>query len=224
MTISLGNDIASFQGDVNFDTYKDNAQYVIVKVTEGNGFLDPKLGRNQSEARRVGLLIGYYHFARPDLGNSPESEAQFFIDKVGKLKEGEFLALDYECPNQAQAHVDWCRKWLDYVYNKTSVKPFIYLNQSQVQKFDWQSVVDGSYALWIAAYTYDPRNNNFVTGKFKSAAMQQWTNNQQVPGIPVKVDGDVFFGDIPTLKKYGYKPAPPPPPPIDWETKYHSLE
>lgn len=224
-TISLGNDVSSYQGDIDFATYKNNSQFVLAKATEGRGFIDPKFKRNQEQARGVGLVIGFYHFARSDLGNTPESEADYFLNLVGQLKEGELLALDYECPNQVQAHVDWCKKWLDYVYSKTKVKPFIYLNQSQVKKFDWKSVIDAGYGLWIAAYLgnpHSPLNNNFDKGQWQFAAMQQWTNGQKVPGIPVdRADGNVFFGDLVTLKKYGYKPEAPLPPPTDWEAKYN---
>ena len=68
--------------------------------------------------------------------------------------------------------------------------------------------------------------------------MQQWTNKQQIPGIPSgAVDGNVFFGDLVAFKKYGYKRPEQPSPspsvspsssvspspssaPIDWEKKY----
>lgn len=213
MPITLGNDISKWQGDVNFDVFKNNTQFVIVKATEGNGYTDPKLDRNRSEARRVGLLLGFYHFARPDLGNTPEKEAQYFLDKVGEIKEGELLALDYECPNQKQSDVDWCRKWLDYVFERTKIRPFIYLNQSQIYNFNWANVISGSYALWIARYTYNPYNNNFDPSEFKNAAMQQWSNAQQVPGASGGIDGNVFFGDLATLKKYGKPAAPAPQPP-----------
>lgn len=225
MPITLGNDISKWQGDVNFDVFKNNTQFVIVKATEGNGYTDPKLDRNRSEARRVGLLLGFYHFARPDLGNTPEKEAEYFLAKVGELKEGELLALDYECPNQKQSDVDWCRKWLDYVFAKTKIRPFIYLNQSQIYNFNWQAVIEGSYALWIAKYTYNPNDNSFNASEFKTAAMQQWSNSQQVPGASGGIDGNVFFGDLATLKKYGKPAAPapqPPTPPVvitDPETK-----
>lgn len=212
MTITLGNDIARYQGDVNYDVFKNNSQFVIVKASEGVGYTDLKFSRNQIEARRVGLLLGYYHFARPDLGNTPEAEADYFLKTIGALRDGELLCLDYECANQKQEHVDWCRKWLDRVYSATKVRPFIYLNQSQVKSFNWQTVVDGNFALWIAAYTKDPYKNDFATGAFKTAAMQQWTNAQSVPGISGNVDGNVFFGDLATLKKYGYKtPVAQPP-------------
>lgn len=221
--ITLGNDVSKYQGDIDYSVFKNNSQFVIAKTTEGVGYIDPKFSRNQSEARRVGLLFGYYHFARPDLGNSSEAEAEYFLKVAGQLREGELLALDYECPNQVQSHVDWCRRWLDRVFSKTKVKPFIYLNQAQIRAFNWQSVIDGGYALWVAAYTGSPTNNTFFAGEFSRAAMQQWTSSQKVPGIVGNVDGNVFFGDMNALKKYGVPPVapnPPQPPATDWKKMY----
>lgn len=215
----VGNDISAIgQGQVNYDLYKNNSNFVIVKASEGRDFTDPQLSRNQSEARRVGLPLGYYHFARPDKGNSPDQESDKFLSAIGQLHEGEMLVLDFEVSYSDP--VNWCKKWLDIVASKTNgTKPLIYLNQSQVT-LPWQPVVDAGYGLWIAAYTFDPNNNNFKKGPWPFAAMQQWTNAQTVPGISTKVDGDIFFGDITTFKKYGYK-AVTPPPAIDWEKKYN---
>lgn len=217
MTRILGNDVASFQKDINFDEYSRNSQFIIVKASEGTTFKDPKLVRNQSEARRVGLGLGYYHFARPDTGNTPEKEAAWFLSCIGTIRSGEVLVLDYEPNNQIQAWVDWCKAFLDFVFNKTNCRPLIYLNQSQVKQFNWKSVVDANYGLWIAAYTNSPDLNNGNIGQWPFAVMQQWTSSQQIAGISGNVDGDVFFGDIATFKKYGYQGAvtPTPTPPTD---------
>lgn len=213
MAITLGNDISKWQGQVNWDVLKNNTQFIILKVSEGNGYKDPNFSHYQSEARRVGLPLGYYHFARPDLKNTPEAEADWFLKTIGELREGELLFLDYEPAGQVQAWVEWCFKWLERVREKTGVRCPIYLNQSQVKKFDWSMVINGGYGLWIAAYTYDPRKNDFEKGQWSFAMMQQWSNSQQVPGIPAAADGNVFFGDLETLKKYGYhKPQPAPQP------------
>jgi GH25 family lysozyme M1 (1,4-beta-N-acetylmuramidase) len=204
----LGNDIANFQGDVDYSTYKNNSNFIIFKATEGTGFKDPKFSRNQSEARNVGLALGYYHFARPDLNADANKEADFFLQTLGEIKDGEVLVLDYE-PNWHGDAVSWCKAWLDHVTEKTHCKPLIYLNQNQLNTINWKPISDAGYGLWVAAYTGSPTNNNFVTGSWKFAAMQQWTSSQKVPGINGNVDGDVFFGDINTFKKYGYKkPAP----------------
>lgn len=216
----VGQDVASYQGDVNFDVYKNNTNFLFIKASEGVGFTDPKFSRNQSEARRVGIPLGFYHFARPDLGNSPEAECDWFLKVCNGPHAGEVMALDYECANQKQADVDWCKKFLDRLQAKIGVKAFIYLNQSQLKTFNWKSIVDGGYPLWVAAYTFDPNNNNFYTGAWSYAAMQQWTSSQKVPGIPTNCDGDAFFGDVATFKKYGVPPVIPPlPPTSDCDTK-----
>jgi len=212
--ITLGNDVAKWQGDINFDVLKSNTQFVIIKATEGVGYTDTKFKRNQSEARRVRLQLGYYHFARPDKGNSPVAEADYFLNVVGTPKNGELFALDYECPNQNQAHVTWCRQFMDRIFKQIGVRPFIYLNQAEIKNFSWQEVIDGNYGLWIAAYTYDPNDNTFNIGEFPSAAIQQWSNKQKVPGINVDTDGNVFFGSLVILKKYGYKTPVVPVPPV----------
>lgn len=215
----VGNDISKFQGDVNFDTYKNNSNFLIVKATEGVGYIDPKLVRNQSEARRVGLPLGYYSFARPDLGNPPEAEAQFFLDRVGTLREGEVLCLDYEV-SKIQTQVDWCKKWLDYVFQKTGVRPLIYMSESYVNGLNWQAVVDGGYGLWIAKYAIPSSPDaSFNKGKWPVVAMYQWSSSQQVPGISGNVDANVFYGDVVTFKKYGYKPVAPQPPVEDPKDK-----
>lgn len=230
----VGNDISKYQGDIDFDIYKNNSNFVITKASEGNGYTDPKFFRNQSEARRVGIPLGYYHFARPDLNNSPDVEAEWFLKVCGQLQDGEFLCLDYEATWTGNV-VDWCLSFLNHVKEKTSLKCFIYLNQALLKKYDWKSVVDGGYALWVAAYTYDPNKNDFVTGAWTSAAMQQWTNKQVVPGISGGCDGDCFFGTVKALAKYGYLtptvpevPSTPTTPPqnndnLDLEKKINEL-
>jgi lysozyme len=214
MSITLGNDISKFQGDINYDVYRNNTQFVICKASEGTGFKDPKLDRNKSEARRTNILLGYYHFARPDLGNTPQAEADWFLQAIGDFREGELLALDYEA-NWSGDVVDWCNKFLNRIREKLSgYNALIYLNQSHMIK-NWKPVIDAGNGLWIAAYTYDPNKNNFNKGQWPFAAMQQWTSSQNVPGINGNVDGNVFFGDLDTLKKYCYHPAPPADPCAD---------
>lgn len=220
----VGNDVSKWQGDINWDVYKNNSNFCILKATEGVGFTDPKFARNQSEARRVGLPVGYYHFARPDLGNIPEAEADYFLKACGTPSDGEVFVLDYEPNWQGGDAVGWCKKFLDRVQTKIGVKPLIYLNQSQVKQFNWKSVIDGGYGLWIAAYTYDPNKNDVGIGQWPFMAMQQWTNQQKVPGISAVTDGNVFFGDVATFKKYGYKaPAPATTPPAPASVGYEGI-
>lgn len=209
----VGNDVSEFQGQIDWATYKNNTNFVLIRASQGVGYIDKEFGNNRQQARDQKVPRGFYHFANPDLGNSPHDEANFFMSLIDgdSLLEGESLALDFEV--QYEDAVNWCKDWLDIVsahYN--GIKPFIYLNQSLAQQYDWTPVIDAGYALWIAAYTGSPENNAFQGGKWQVAAMQQWTDGQSVPGISVPVDGDVFFGTIGQFEEYGFKSATPQEP------------
>lgn len=203
----VGNDISQYN-TIDWNIYKNNSNFVIIKCSEGTGYTDPQFSVNQFKARQAGLPLGYYHFARPDLGNTPEAEADWFIKAINGLREEEILFLDYEVTYHDP--VGWCKGFLDRIKSTLDgYNGLIYLNQSLIKGNDWSSV-SANYGLWVAAYTYDPNKNNFVTGSWGVAAFQQWTDKQQVPGISGNVDGDVFFGDATQFRKYGYHiPVPP---------------
>ena len=209
----LGNDISNFQGQIDWGVYKNNTNFVLMKAGEGTSYIDTWFGFNRSQSRLFDLPRGFYHFARPDLGNSAQDEAKFFCNLIDgdPIKEGEILALDIEIIYSDP--VNWCMAWLNTVSaHFNGIKPLIYLNQSTASKYDWTPVIDAGYGLWIAAYTYDPNNNYFDGGKWETSVMQQWTDQQNVPGVSGNLDGDVFFGDVNAFKAYGYKPVVVSPP------------
>lgn len=195
----VGNDVSQFQNAIDWDTYKNNANFVIIRSTYGNGYYDSWFAHNRDEARRVGLPLGFYHYCYPQL-NSPQAEAAWFCKAVYDLKEGESLYLDFE--ESGNDIVGWCKAFLDYVSaNFNGIKPLMYLNQSHMS-LDWSSVVNAGYGLWLASYQADGVGN---TGKWPLMALQQTSSSQTVPGIAGNVDRDVFFGDINAFKAYGYK-------------------
>lgn len=199
-----GIDISSWQGQPNFNLVKNDAIFGIFKSSEGTVFRDPQLARNVLEARRVGMIVGYYHFARPDAGNSPEAEAQYFINQIWPIQPGELLVLDYEV--NYYDPVGWCKRFLDYLSNKLNgTKALIYLNGYLTNAYNWKPVVDGNYGLWLAYYDNDPNNINYSIGKWPFAAMKQYWSQGKISGISGNVDINTFFGDATTLKKYGYK-------------------
>jgi GH25 family lysozyme M1 (1,4-beta-N-acetylmuramidase) len=218
MTKLNGVDISGWQGDVNFDKLVKATDFVICKVSEGSSFIDPKFARNKIEARRVGLDLGYYHFARADLGNTPEVEADFFLKTIGDIREKEMLFLDFEVSFDDIAN--WCLRFLNHVSERLGgYKPLIYLNQSQVKNHDWDDVIAGNYGLWLAAYLA-----TLPKTPWEVVAFQQTSSSGAVSGISGKVDTNVFFGDKEALAKYGYQSTAPVPQPstdlksttIDW--------
>lgn len=205
-----GVDLASYQGAPDFDRLRSGGvAFAITKVTEGLGYKFPGFPRNRSEAARVGMVPGMYHFAR---GNNPGDEARFFLSAIGALQPGEILALDFEIA--LPDPVGWSAQWVQTIRDSTGVIPFIYLNKSTVTKFDWSRLRD--CGLWLASYD---KTQTIPTGLnvWGSPAIKQYDDAGQMPGINGKVDLNVFNGPIEALQRYG-KSAPPIQPQPGWDS------
>lgn len=190
----LGTDQSKWQADAVTE-----GDFIILKATEGAGYVDPTCDTKYQLNKQAGKLLGVYHFARPDL-NDALSEARFFVDNIrGYLNEA-LLALDWEQPG-TQNNVAWAKAWLDEVYRLTGVKPLIYMSASVVNAYDWSVVADADYGLWIAGYpdlrsSWDLPNFCYSTGAWKFYALWQFTNSHG------SLDCDVFNGDAKAWRLY----------------------
>lgn len=169
---------------------ESDLQFVIIKATEGKTWVDPMLRRNAADAGIYGLGIGFYHYARPENGNSPEDEAKHFVRTIAKYIGNAVLVLDYE----GQAHVygqDWALKFLDTVYDMTGVRPLIYLSGSYLKGYG--KIARSNYGLWVASYTYKP-GKYVSTSEWDIYAMWQYENTP--------FDLDEFNGSIKQFEAY----------------------
>ena len=97
------------------------------KVVEGAGWFDDTAPYNAAEIKAAGLVRGYYAFARPDLGNTPQQEAQYFLDHIPDLAPGDLLALDLEMPTSGPGEFDqFALSWLQFVEREVGVRPLVY--------------------------------------------------------------------------------------------------
>lgn len=182
--------------------------FIIVKATEGTGYVDPTCDPKYQMNKAAGKLLGVYHYARPDLGNTPEEEAEFFVNNIRGYIGEAILVLDWESANKWD--VNWAKRWLDKVQQLTRVKPLIYMSSSVTFAYDWSSVVAGDYGLWVANYGNNDGSNHGCpdVGYWGIVACHQYTS--------VPLDKDEFFGDANTWRAYagvsGSTPAPAPKP------------
>lgn len=206
-----GIDISKYQGDINFDLLKDQIDFVIMKATDGapdpgqtvSMYEDSFFKRDQSEARRVGILRGYYHYAEPSY-NDPEPEAEEFVNAIG-IQPGELMFLDFE-ESTTKDVVVWAKAWLDKVYQMTGTKPLIYLNEAMVNANDWSSVAQANYGLWVAKYGVNDGSvpSDVTTGVWPSAAFWQYTSVASAAGVH-PIDADNFYGDNAAFGRYAYQ-------------------
>lgn len=158
--------------------------FYIIKATEGVGFTDKRMTTHAKNAQSYGKPIGFYHFARPDLGNTATAEADYFVSVV-KNYPGAVLALDLECKNY-QNYVTWAKQWLNRVYKKTGVRPLLYVPGYYAKNFA-TVVKECNAGVWA------PSSQSYYTG-MPIVMTQSVANN---------LDVDYFYGTIEQFKKYG---------------------
>lgn len=161
--------------------------FYIMKASEGNGYKDPRLDQHYNQVAAWGKPYGFYHFARPDLGNTPQAEADWFLSLVGHHAGKCIYALDLEGSALKYAgYARWAREWLDHVYAKTGVKPLIYI-QGSISNTVAAQVASGDYGLWAAS---DP---SWYSAWLSIAIQQNVYNN---------LDHDTFYGDLNAWNAY----------------------
>ena len=142
-----GIDISAWQGDAGIDLAKVPYDFCIVKATEGTDYKNRYLDSHATAVQNKKKLLGVYHYAN---GGDYKAEADHFLTVVKKYIGKAVLVLDWEAKNNPQFgknDLEWCLKWCNYVYQKTGIKPLIY-----IQKSAMNAVKKAGYGLWVAQY------------------------------------------------------------------------
>ena len=164
--------------------------FVIMKATEGVRFRDNKLPVYMN-VLNDDMLYGFYHFARPDLGNDPEDEAKNFVNYIRKyISDRSILALDVEAAALSVKGLDrWCATWMQIVEIETGILPLLYCSTAETKKFTATAAL--GCGLWAAKWGNKPTQKQIDPWPFW--AIWQYTDSEIFSGI--KVDGDRFNGD-----------------------------
>lgn len=199
-----GIDISSHQGDINLSPLP--IDFVIVKATEGVGYVNPYCDKKVQQAIGLNKLWGFYHYGK---SNEPEKEAQYFIDNCLNYFYHGIPILDWE-ENQS---VDWVNRFVRYVHNKTGIWCWIYANPWRFN----QGGVEANCGRWIASYpnvihpdlNYDPGKVPKTDGL---VCAWQYASDGRIAGYNGNLDLNHFFGDAAAWHAYaGIKVNPTPP-------------
>lgn len=210
-----GIDISKWQGaGFNVDAAAD---FVICKATEGTGYVDPLCDKFYQQAKAKGKLLGVYHFARPDLGNTGEAEAEYFVKNIKGYIGEAILVLDYECAPYSD---DWAYAFAKRVHDLTGVWPMLYASASKINGVNWSKTAKNC-GLWIAGYpnaynvpnppTPKPSDMPYGIGAWPFWAIWQYTSSAGA------LDRDIANMDATAWRKYAAvngeaKPTPQPEP------------
>lgn len=136
-----------FSGSSDSIIRDPHAQAVIVKATQGTGYVNPLCNHQWDLAGSLGKLRGLYHYAS---GDNPVAEAQYFINNIKNYVGQGVLILDWESyQNSSWGNTNWARQFVNEVHRLTGVWPLIYVQESAL----WQVANCASNCgVWVAKY------------------------------------------------------------------------
>lgn len=179
---------------------RDKIDFVMMKASEGRSYADRTAPKFAEEALAMDKLIGFYHYARPESGSTPEQEAQNFLSRIRSYVDAHkcVMALDWE----GKAHkcsIDWAIRWLDYIRNVTGVSPMFYTSQSELSKYG--KIAEKDYGLWVAKWIKGATLDKIPESRPDKHAWSVWAIWQYSNGNGY-LDYDVFNGNRKQFKKY----------------------
>lgn len=172
---------------------------VIVKATEGKGYVDPSCDGFVSTLRANGVRFGFYHFAGT---GDAVAEADFFRRNTTGYEKAGIPVLDWE----GNQDVAWVNSFVERYHALTGVWPWVYGN---AWRFN-QGTVNTNCGRWIAGY---PANgitdinyglNNDMPYAVNNGLVCAWqfSSSVRIAGYGANLDGDVFYGDAAAWDKY----------------------
>ncbi|KAB1934445.1 hypothetical protein F8271_23455 [Micromonospora sp. ALFpr18c] len=193
------------------------ASFAYVKATEGQTYRNPYFAEDYAAAKAAGLLVGAYHFARPDK-RDPISEANFFIDNAAFIKDRQTLVpmVDIEWPYWSGAPTcygltptemsNWIRSFTDQVKARIGRPVMIYTNTNYWNPCTGKNASFGGNPLDIAGYT--TARPPLPAGWTTETIWQYAAGN---PSKPANYSQNVFNGTYAALTRLTGAPVPTAP-------------
>lgn len=183
-----GIDVSNNQGHVDFaKVRKAGYRFVIIKATEGVGYIDPFFHDNVRAAKAAGLKVGAYHFLRPQPGRAGRDEADEFFAQLRKagLGRGDLLpVVDVEVtklgPLQTRNYVG---SFIAQIARLTGSKPLLYTYPAFMT---WRETF--GCKLWIAHYGVAAPQ---VPLPWTGYTIWQHSSTASVPGVRGNCDVNV---------------------------------
>ena len=221
-----GIDVSVHQRTISWKAIKAaGIAFAYLKATEGVGFTDSSFARHTAEAKKVGIPVGAYHYARPDThvsAQDPISEADSFVDVARPARGGLLPALDFEEPGLAPAKMlAWATAWLARVHERTGVKPLFYVSPGF-----WNQHLRGTTPfpdcpLWLAQWGPNdgqPHPAAPIAG-WPAVTVHQFTSKGRIAGFAGPVDLNLLPGGALKAITIGGSAATPAPARVLAESK-----
>lgn len=206
-----GIDIASYQSGIDLTVVP--CDFVIIKATQGTGYVNPDCDRAYQQAKRAGKLRGTYHYVG---GGNAVAEADYYVNNIkGYIKDG-LLAIDWEAEqNSAWGNEAYLEQLVRRVIERTGIKPLIY---SMASRYAQVAAVAKRLdcGLWIAEYA-DMNPTGYQAHPWRegayACAIRQYASTGRLNGWGGDLDLNIAYMTREQWAKYvnpGGKPAAAP--------------
>lgn len=188
------------------DLSKVPCDFVIVKATQGTGYVSPTYKSQIAQADSLGKLLGVYHYAS---SGGAMAEAKHFLNTVKDYIGKAIMVLDWEGEQNSNfKNPEYALSWLRYVKQETGITPFIYMSKSVCRQY--ASVWDASYPLWCAqyknqqpsGYQENPWTDSKGFGAWDSPLIFQYSSKGQLDGYSGNLDLDKAYINSEVWKAY----------------------
>ncbi|MGN1358646.1 MAG: GH25 family lysozyme [Bacilli bacterium] len=180
-------DISNHKAGISIEELvKEGLVHLYMKATEYTNFLDKYMEDFYSEAARLKVPCGFYHFARP---NDPEGQAEYFYNAV-KDKPCQLrycLDMEVDMDNISDFTRRFCNKF-ESLMGKSNIM-CIYASAYYARDNFSQDIKD-KYPLWVANYN---STQNVDTG-WKDIAGWQYSESEIHQGQ--ECDANIFYPSI----------------------------
>ena len=210
-----GIDVSSHNGTVDWaKVAAAKVKFAWVKATEGQTHVNRNWVSRYNGARDNNVIVGAYHFARPDLNkyDTPEEDARAefrhfrdTLQDVGGLQPGNLVpAVDLEAGMKTddQYNADWYLEWLSLAEAEWGVKGIVYsarwawnLYMRKADPTDLKRFIE--YPVWWANYI---RKDRLVGPDAQLRGWAEWdvwqyTGRGSCPGVKGNVDLNWMAGE-----------------------------
>lgn len=147
------------------DVKADGFKGVVVKATEGTGYVSPTAQSQIDNATKAGLTVSTYHYAWFSSPSEAKSEADYYADRLDKLgvNKKARVILDLEESNTANSKTgDSVRAFFNEMSTRGYVNHGLYTFSGYAQKDAAINAVGGKGKTWMAQYPYTPSANNLL--------------------------------------------------------------
>jgi hypothetical protein len=185
-------DISDYQSDQT--AAMSDADGVIIKATQGTGFVAGSCDRKYQIAKKAGKLLGVYHYAA---GGDAVAEANYFYNNAKNYFHEAIPILDWEKgQNAAWGSAQWCYTFAKRIHDLTGVWIMLYTGSDGVKA---NAALVPYSALWFAGYpdlrsSWSAPNFPYSIAPFKALTGWQFTDSNG------QLDRSIFYIDAKAWK------------------------